>query len=68
MPPVNTADGEFVTLVQDGGLVFLPNALDRRALWINAPGLERCELRFELPTDADANAYYEAAPAKCQAL
>ncbi|WP_449439002.1 fimbria/pilus outer membrane usher protein [Pseudomonas migulae] len=65
---VNTEDGEFVTLVQDGGLVFLPNALDRRALWISAPGLERCELRFELPTDADANAYYETAPAKCRDL
>ncbi|TPG80722.1 fimbria/pilus outer membrane usher protein [Pseudomonas arsenicoxydans] len=65
---VNTADGEFVTLVQDGGLVFLPNVLDRRALWISAPGLERCELRFELPTDADADAYYETAPAKCQPL
>jgi hypothetical protein len=48
--------------------VFLPNALDRRALWISAPELERCELRFELPTDADADAYYETAPAKCRAL
>jgi outer membrane usher protein FimD/PapC len=65
---VNTEDGEFVTLVQDGGLVFLPNVLDRRALWISAPGLERCELRFELPADADTNAYYETAPAKCRAL
>ncbi|QAY88162.1 fimbria/pilus outer membrane usher protein [Pseudomonas arsenicoxydans] len=65
---VNTEDGEFVTLVQDGGLVFLPNVLDARALWITAPGLERCELRFELPADADANAYYETAPARCRAL
>jgi hypothetical protein len=37
-------------------------------LWISAPGLERCELRFELPAVADADAYYETAPAKCQAL
>lgn len=65
---VNTEDGEFVTLVQDGGLVFLPDVLDRRALWISAPGLERCELRFELPEEADTHAYYETAPAKCQAL
>ncbi|MNG33279.1 hypothetical protein D3C84_1194940 [compost metagenome] len=65
---MNTEDGEFVTLVQDGGLVFLPNVLDRRALWVSAPGLERCELRFELPADADTNAYYETAPAKCRAL
>jgi outer membrane usher protein FimD/PapC len=63
---VNTEDGEFVTLVQDGGLVFLPNVLDRRALWISAPGLDRCELRFELPADADTEAYYETAPAKCR--
>lgn len=65
---VNNEDGEFVTLVQDGGLVFLPNVLDRRALWISAPGMERCELQFELPDDADTNAYYETAPAKCRAL
>ncbi|MVV52009.1 outer membrane usher protein [Pseudomonas sp. PB120] len=65
---VNTEDGEFVTLVQDGGLVFLPNVLDTRALWISAPGLDRCQLRFELPADADPNAYYETVPAKCRAL
>ncbi|VVQ01864.1 Outer membrane usher protein YraJ [Pseudomonas fluorescens] len=63
---VNTEEGEFVTLVQDDGLVFLPNVLDRRALWISAPGLERCELRLELPEEADTNAYYETAPAKCR--
>jgi outer membrane usher protein FimD/PapC len=65
---VTTAEGEFVTLVQDNGLVFVPNALDRRALWITAPGLERCALSFELPADADPNAYYEMAPAQCRAL
>ncbi|TVT81290.1 fimbria/pilus outer membrane usher protein [Pseudomonas sp. H3(2019)] len=65
---VNTEDGEFVTLVQDGGLVFLPNVLDPRALWITAPGLDRCELRFELPARADTEAYYETTAAKCRAL
>ncbi|WLG51879.1 fimbria/pilus outer membrane usher protein [Pseudomonas sp. FP1742] len=65
---VNTEDGEFVTLVQDGGLVFLPNVLDTRALWISAPGMERCDLRFELPEDADPSAYYETAPARCGPL
>ncbi|MHC8288600.1 fimbria/pilus outer membrane usher protein [Pseudomonas sp. XS1P51] len=64
---VNTGDGEFVTLVQDGGLVFLPNVLDPRALWITAPGLDRCQLRFELPANADTEAYYETAPAQCRA-
>ena len=65
---VNAADGEFVTLVQDGGLVFLPNVLDTQALWISAPGMERCELRFELPEDADPSVYYETVPAQCQPL
>ncbi|MEJ5058753.1 MULTISPECIES: fimbria/pilus outer membrane usher protein [unclassified Pseudomonas] len=65
---VNTADGEFVTLAQEGGLVFLPNALDTPDLWITAPGLERCQLRFELPAKADTQAYYETAAAQCRAL
>ncbi|HWT67599.1 MAG TPA: fimbria/pilus outer membrane usher protein [Pseudomonas sp.] len=65
---VNTEDGEFVTLVQQGGQVFLPNVLDTRPLYISGPGLERCELRYELPEVADPDAYYETAPAKCRAL
>ena len=65
---VSTEDGEFVTLVQDGGQVFLPNVLDLRPLWITAPGLERCRLDFELPVKADAEAYYETAAALCRAL
>ncbi|NUT76540.1 fimbria/pilus outer membrane usher protein [Pseudomonas sp. C1C7] len=65
---VNTEDGEFVTLVQQGGQVFLPNVLDTRPLHISGPGLERCELRYELPEVADPDAYYETAPAKCRAL
>jgi outer membrane usher protein FimD/PapC len=63
---VSTEDGEFVTLVQEGGQVFLPNVLDIPALWIGAPGMERCALRFELPAEPDPNAYYETAPAKCR--
>ena len=65
---VSTADGEFVTLAQEGGLVFLPNVLDTRDLWITAPGLERCELRFELPAKANTQVYYETAAAQCRAL
>ncbi|RON01967.1 outer membrane usher protein [Pseudomonas brassicacearum] len=65
---VNTEDGEFVTLVQDGGLVFLPNVLDTRALWVTVPGLDRCQLDFELPAKADTQAYYETAAAQCRAL
>lgn len=65
---VNTADGEFVTLVQDGGLVFLPNVLATGVLWITTPGMDRCQLEFELPAKADTQAYYETATAQCRAL
>jgi outer membrane usher protein FimD/PapC len=65
---VTTANGEFVTLAQEGGLVFLPNVLDTRDLWITAPGLERCELRFELPAKANIQVYYETATAQCRTL
>ncbi|WP_448109214.1 fimbria/pilus outer membrane usher protein [Pseudomonas azerbaijanoccidentalis] len=65
---VNTANGEFVTLVQDGGLVFLPNVLATGTLWITTPGMDRCQLDFELPAKADTQAYYETATAQCRAL
>ena len=64
---VSTADGEFVTLVQEGSHVFLPDVLDRRPLWISAPGQPRCRLSFELPEHGDPEVYYETAPARCHA-
>ena len=63
---VSTDDGEFVTLVQEGSQVFLPDVLDRRPLWINAPGQPRCRLHFDLPEKGDPEVYYETAPARCQ--
>lgn len=62
---VSTADGEFVTLVQQDSQVFLPNVLDGRRLWVKAPGQARCELHYELPPKADLQVYYETAPARC---
>lgn len=62
---VSTADGEFVTLVQEGSQVFLPNVLDLRTLWIKAPGQPRCRIDFELPKKADPEVYFETAPARC---
>ena len=62
---VSTEDGQFVTLVQGGGQVFLPNVLEQPTLWISAPGMERCELRFDLPDKGDPTLYYETAPARC---
>ena len=64
---VSTEDGEFVTLVQEGSQVFLPDVLDRRPLWISVPDQPRCRLSFELPEQGDPEVYYETAPARCQA-
>lgn len=63
---VTTEDGEFVTLVQEGSQVFLPNVLDPRPLWIKAPGQPRCRLQFELPNKVDPEVYFETASARCQ--
>jgi len=63
---VTTEDGEFITLVQEGNQVFLPDVLDTRPLWIKAPDQPRCHLRFELPAKADPHVYFETAPARCQ--
>ncbi|ARB26337.1 fimbria/pilus outer membrane usher protein [Pseudomonas tolaasii] len=62
---ISTADGEFVTLVQEGSQVFLPDVLDRRELWVSAPGRPRCRLDFDLPERGDPEVYYETAPARC---
>jgi outer membrane usher protein FimD/PapC len=62
---VSTAQGEFVTLVQDGSQVFLPNVLEHTTLWVGTAGKQRCELRFELPAKANPTVYYETAPALC---
>lgn len=63
---VTTEDGEFITLVQEGSQVFLPNVLDPRPLWIKAPGQPRCRLQFELPNKVDPEVYFETASARCQ--
>ncbi|WP_438867682.1 fimbria/pilus outer membrane usher protein [Pseudomonas sp. L1(2025)] len=62
---VSSADGEFVTLVQDASQVFLPNVLEQSTLWITTPQGDRCELRYELPAKADPSVYFETAPARC---
>jgi len=62
---VSTDSGEFVTLVQEGSQVFLPNVLDERPLWIKAPNKPRCLLRYALPKNGDPDQYFETAPAKC---
>ncbi|MDO4236359.1 fimbria/pilus outer membrane usher protein [Pseudomonas sp.] len=64
---VSSADGEFITLVQDSSQVFLPNVLDQSTLWITTPQGGRCQLRYSLPEKADPSVYFETAPARCHA-
>jgi outer membrane usher protein FimD/PapC len=64
---VSTADGEFVTLVQEGAM-FLPNVLEHTPLWVSAPDRDRCELRYELPAKPDPTVYFETATARCHTL
>ncbi|WP_411381074.1 fimbria/pilus outer membrane usher protein [Pseudomonas sp. MPB26] len=63
---VSTGDGEFVTLVQEGSQVFLPNVFDQRPLFIKASGREPCRLDFELPDKGDPEVYFETAAARCR--
>ena len=62
---VSTAEGEFVTLVQEGSQVFLGNVLDLPPLWVKANGQARCHLQFELPPKGDPDQYYETATGRC---
>ncbi|MDR8373465.1 fimbria/pilus outer membrane usher protein [Pseudomonas lactis] len=64
---VSSANGEFITLVQDGSQVFLPNVLGQSTLWITTPQGRRCQLRYSLPEKADPSVYFETAPARCHA-
>ncbi len=64
---VSSADGEFITLVQEGSQVFLPNVLGQSTLWITTPQGSRCQLRYSLPEKADPSVYFETAPARCHA-
>ena len=64
---VNTAEGEFITLVQEGSQVFLPNVIDQPPLWITLPGGQRCQLRYTLAQKAAPSVYFETAPARCHA-
>ena len=64
---VSSAEGEFITLVQEGSQVFLPNVLGQSTLWITTPQGSRCQLRYSLPEKADPSVYFETAPARCHA-
>lgn len=63
---VSSASGEFITVVQDGGQVFLTNALEQPALWIKAPGQAVCQVHYQLQAQPDIQLYYETVPALCR--
>ncbi|KTC21773.1 outer membrane usher protein [Pseudomonas marginalis ICMP 9505] len=62
---VSTAEGDFVTVVQEASQVFLPNVIDQPPLWIKAPGMPACHLQFELPAKGNPEVYFETAAARC---
>lgn len=63
---VTDGKGEFVTLVQEGGLVFAGNVELNPRLWVKVPDEPACELHFTLPDTPDLQAYYETTPAVCR--
>lgn len=63
---VSDDNGAFITLVQDGGKVFLSNALDQPTLRITAPGKAPCVVHYQLPAQPDVQVYYETAAAQCR--
>ncbi|WP_445147353.1 fimbria/pilus outer membrane usher protein [Dyella sp. Tek66A03] len=69
LPPgasVVDESGQLVAQVQGDGLVFLPEYVPGRRLWVVRPDQPRCELHYELPANSDLNVYYETASAVCQ--
>lgn len=60
------ADDALVTLVQDNGVIFVPDVLDQPRLRVQVEGVAICELHFELPEQADTEAYFETAAAVCR--
>jgi outer membrane usher protein FimD/PapC len=63
---VTDSNDQPVGIVEQGGQVFLPNALNLPQLWVSGPDLARCELHFELPTKVQTKIYYETVPAVCR--
>ncbi|MFJ4064837.1 fimbria/pilus outer membrane usher protein [Pseudomonas sp. NPDC089996] len=58
----------FVTLVQNGGLVFLHDFQDGRRLTVESPELGICQLEFQVSEHAPPDLYYETLPASCRSV
>ncbi|WP_153787553.1 fimbria/pilus outer membrane usher protein [Pseudomonas sp. EMN2] len=65
---VTDEQGQFVTLVQEGGLVFVHNLQDQRRLWVKPADRPACELHYSLPDASDLDAYFESTTASCRTL
>lgn len=63
---VTDAQGQLVTLVQEDGAVFVPNAHANPHLWSRTVDEQPCRLQFQLPASVDTNAYYEQTVAQCR--
>ncbi|UVL62794.1 fimbria/pilus outer membrane usher protein [Pseudomonas sp. B21-032] len=63
---VTDGEGEFVTLVQAGGLVFATNLENSPRLWVKVPDQPGCELHFSLADEPDLQTYYETTSAVCR--
>lgn len=63
---VTDGEGQFVTLVQEGGLVFVHGLQEARRLWVNPVDGPACELQFSLAQQADLDAYFESTTALCR--
>lgn len=57
----------FVTLVQNGGLIFVHDFRQGRRLIVDLPERGTCTLEFQPAEQADHDLYYETLPATCQA-
>ncbi|WP_141113240.1 fimbria/pilus outer membrane usher protein [Chromobacterium haemolyticum] len=64
---VLTADNRFVTIVVEGGKVFLDNAEPGQVLTVTTSNGNRCQLDFALPETADEQVFYEQLNAACRA-
>ncbi len=63
--PVIDGTGQFVTVVQGGGEVFLPNVAEQADFRVMLQGNDPCRLVFELGKKANPQTFYESASAVC---
>lgn len=63
---VTKPDGTLVTLVQEDGVLFVPNLHESPVLLAKPKQGAPCELRFDVPDNGDPDVYFETAAALCQ--